>query len=307
MGLLDEVDLWFPKAKEQSRSGEISQIHSDIEAGKSSNSQAKITHATSSTSVLVPGSKIGETSRHYATVASSRRKLKSKAEQEQVDQPADSDDDVPLKLLQASPPRRSTKGKERANSFLTEALEEAHRKKRKKTLDMSQMHLEELQDEARRWGFRSTSSRPALEDILRSVWNSMNQSMTEPQSEPSANAPSEPQTPITGSESGSDAGTGSDLNSQEATPTDLPESSLALNIQSAIQNEKQLYRRILLYEPIPFEEVWSLLLRKDSFTDINSTEKQKSKGKLQGEVRAWLDLQGIVWYEGDVSGPRSRH
>lgn len=150
-------------------------------------------------------------------------------------------------------------------------------------------------------------------------------------------------------------------------------------LRRAITEDEQLYQRILLMEPIPFEEVWSLVQRdlaaslgasagrtpldlvfaaeevrgeeeksasasddsdvplalgaakrKGEVAASKSPKKKKKpsrrkesrkrkplvsrdssmqgiKGRLTEEVKAWLDLRGITWYEGDLVGPRTRH
>jgi hypothetical protein len=145
-------------------------------------------------------------------------------------------------------------------------------------------------------------------------------------------------------------------------------------LRRSITEDAQLYQRILLMEPIPFEEVWSLVQRdlaaslgagagkaplefilagdgaehdgasasddsdiplalgsaKRKSAASNSPTKKKTsrrkgsrkkkkplvsrdssmqgiKGRLTEEVKAWLDLRGITWYEGDLVGPRTRH
>lgn len=77
--------------------------------------------------------------------------------------------------------------------------------------------------------------------------------------------------------------------------------TFAETLQTTLTSDAQLYDRILLYEPIPFEEVWSVLKRKHP-TVFSAT----SRGNAQVQVKAWLDLQGIVWYEGDFGGGGSR-
>lgn len=90
---------------------------------------------------------------------------------------------------------------------------------------------------------------------------------------------------------------------QQQIPAAPIQSALAKAVHNAITADAQLYHRILLLEPIPFEEVWSTLLR-CSDAEIFKT---KARGVVQAQVKAWLDLQGIVWYEGDVTGTRARH
>ena len=82
--------------------------------------------------------------------------------------------------------------------------------------------------------------------------------------------------------------------------------SLSSLLISSIRSESQFYYRILLMEPIPFEEVWSLVLR-DVLPLVDPGGKRGITGRLRLEVREWLDLRGICFYEGEPAAPRARH
>lgn len=80
----------------------------------------------------------------------------------------------------------------------------------------------------------------------------------------------------------------------EASPANVP-ASLSSSLVRAVQGDKQLYRRILLLEPVSFDEVHS--------TATRAGVKVKSKDVL----RDWLDKQGICFYVGELTGQRSRY
>lgn len=60
----------------------------------------------------------------------------------------------------------------------------------------------------------------------------------------------------------------------------------------AICQDQQLYRRILLLEPIPLDEFIGLAKRHKITT--------RSAAKDRAAMRTWLDTQGICFYEGDL-------
>lgn len=152
--------------------------------------------------------------------------------------------------------------------------------------DWSTFTLKDLQEEARFWGHPASASRAKLEQTLGQLWEAM-QHVERSASDAAFPSPSR---------SASSASS-----SPDSTPFEPPRPTLACTLQSVVQNDHQLYDRILLYEPVPFEEVWSSLLQTDS-----DVLKATARGTLQSQVKAWLDLQGIVWYEGEIGGNRSR-
>lgn len=94
----------------------------------------------------------------------------------------------------------------------------------------------------------------------------------------------------------------SDAESIEATDT---QESLALDLYwseandldealcNAIYQDKQLYRRILLLEPIPLDEMVGLGKRLNLLPG--------STAKARARMRTWLDTQGICFYEADLN------
>lgn len=82
---------------------------------------------------------------------------------------------------------------------------------------------------------------------------------------------------------------------EEATSTSLLTHSVASHLQQSILKDKQLYRRILMFEPVALDEVMSVARRNGV----------KVKDRIQ--VRSWLDEHGITNYSEELTGKRSRH
>lgn len=80
-----------------------------------------------------------------------------------------------------------------------------------------------------------------------------------------------------------------------SSPTDIAP-SLSKQLYEAITSDKALYHRILLFEPISFDEV-SSTAKRAGVTGLKSKE----------VLRNWLDMQGICFYSAELTGPRHRH
>lgn len=78
-------------------------------------------------------------------------------------------------------------------------------------------------------------------------------------------------------------------------PTDIAP-SLSKQLYKAITSDKALYHRILLFEPVSFDEV-SSTAKRAGVTGLKSKE----------VLRNWLDMQGICFYSAELTGPRHRH
>ncbi|PWN17754.1 hypothetical protein BCV69DRAFT_301778 [Microstroma glucosiphilum] len=257
---------------------------------------------------------------------------------------------------------------------------------------------EELQEEVRVWGFRSSNDRTALMATLRRVWDALLERRSSAVLESTSDASEEEDLIISlaqqqeAAEDGmhillspSSSVTSDPSQDEELGSLPLPGQPVLLTphhsaiLRRSITQDEQLYQRILLMEPIPFEEIWSLVQRdlaaflgagagrtpldfvlaeaeaeeetveemsgsasddsdvplalgaakRKSAASRSPTKKQKKarrkdsrkrkplvsrdssmqgiKGRLTEEVKAWLDLRGITWYEGDLVGPRTRH
>jgi hypothetical protein len=83
--------------------------------------------------------------------------------------------------------------------------------------------------------------------------------------------------------------------SSTTSPTEIAP-SLSTQLYKAITSDKALYHRILLFEPVSFDEV-------------SSTAKRAGVTGLKNKeiLRNWLDMQGICFYSAELSGPRHRH
>lgn len=71
---------------------------------------------------------------------------------------------------------------------------------------------------------------------------------------------------------------------------------ISQQLHDAIMSDEDLYRRILLFEPIPLEEV-SALAKKAGVQGLRSKE----------ILRNWLDVQCICFYSGELTGQRYRY
>lgn len=71
--------------------------------------------------------------------------------------------------------------------------------------------------------------------------------------------------------------------------------SVSSHLQQSILKDAQLYKRILMFEPIALDEIMSVA-RKNGV---------KVKDRIQ--VRSWLDQHGITNYGEELTGKRSRH
>ncbi|PWN44617.1 hypothetical protein IE81DRAFT_12590 [Ceraceosorus guamensis] len=89
-------------------------------------------------------------------------------------------------------------------------------------------------------------------------------------------------------------GEDSDEGEPENAPVDVS-ASLSAQLVQAVRADAQLYRRILLLEPISFDEVASVAL------------KAHIRLKNKDVLRDWLDMQGICFYTGELTGTRSRY
>ncbi|CEH14341.1 Structure-specific endonuclease subunit Slx4 [Ceraceosorus bombacis] len=89
-------------------------------------------------------------------------------------------------------------------------------------------------------------------------------------------------------------GEDSDEGEPESAPVDVS-ASLSAQLVQAVRADAQLYRRILLLEPISFDEVASVAL------------KAHIRLKNKDVLRDWLDMQGICFYTGELTGTRSRY
>lgn len=153
----------------------------------------------------------------------------------------------------------------------------------------SQWSLDDLQSEAKRWGFRSSLQRPDLMQKLDSVWTALldlRQTVApgplrdDQRSRVASQAYPSPEK--------SDVSVADDTADQS---TNIASSRRLLEL---LQGDAQLHQRILLMEPIPFEEVWSLVQRARIYED---GPMQRRPRKIQEEVKTWLDLRGVVWYD----------
>lgn len=87
--------------------------------------------------------------------------------------------------------------------------------------------------------------------------------------------------------------------SNAATTTSSPNDiapSLSNQLYKAITSNKALYHRILLFEPVSFDEV-------------SSTAKRAGVVGLKSKetLRNWLDMQGICFYSAELTGQRQRY
>lgn len=60
----------------------------------------------------------------------------------------------------------------------------------------------------------------------------------------------------------------------------------------ALYQDKQLYLRIILLEPIPLDEILGVARRANVLTGVAQRDRAM--------MRSWLDTQGICFYEGDL-------
>lgn len=81
---------------------------------------------------------------------------------------------------------------------------------------------------------------------------------------------------------------------EEMSTSTLP-FSVSSHLQKSILKDEQLYKRILLFEPIALDEIMSV------------ARKNQVKVKDRIQVRSWLDEMGITNYSEDLSGSRRRH
>lgn len=81
----------------------------------------------------------------------------------------------------------------------------------------------------------------------------------------------------------------------EPSPINVPQ-TLSQQLHRAITSDADLYKRILLFEPISFDE-------------ISSTAKRAGVKGLRSKeaLRTWLDRQGICHYSGELTGQRVRY
>lgn len=80
-----------------------------------------------------------------------------------------------------------------------------------------------------------------------------------------------------------------------SSPNDI-EVSLSNQLYKAITMDKALYHRILLFEPVSFDEV-SSTAKRAGVTGLRSKE----------VLRNWLDMQGICFYSAELTGQRQRY
>jgi hypothetical protein len=80
-----------------------------------------------------------------------------------------------------------------------------------------------------------------------------------------------------------------------SSPSDIAP-SLSNQLYQAITSDKSLYNRILLFEPVSFDEV-------------SSTAKRAGVIGLRSKevLRNWLDMQGICFYSAELTGQRQRY
>lgn len=81
---------------------------------------------------------------------------------------------------------------------------------------------------------------------------------------------------------------------EEAAPSAVP-AALDASLRRAVMADAQLYRRILLYEPISFDEMSSV------------AQRAGIKVRNRNELRSWLDAQSICFHSAELTGARSRH
>ena len=72
--------------------------------------------------------------------------------------------------------------------------------------------------------------------------------------------------------------------------------SLSSQLHAAITADKALYHRILLFEPVSFDEI-SSTAKRAGVTGLKSKE----------TLRSWLDKQGICFYSAELTGQRQRY
>ncbi|PWN24657.1 hypothetical protein BDZ90DRAFT_234923 [Jaminaea rosea] len=196
------------------------------------------------------------------------------------------------KRIDPSPPARSDENDDDAagpaGSFIAQLISS----KRAEEPDWSSYSLARLREEVKRWGYRSsTSDREELHEKAHSIWLALKPDTLAP-ARSRASPPRAPPPP----ESLSRTGTGK---SPLLSPT------LQTHLLTSIHSDSQLHRRILLMEPVPFEEVWSIAQRHGLVDLLHEHEKKRGwANKLKEEVKVWLDQRGVVWYQGELSGWR---
>lgn len=102
------------------------------------------------------------------------------------------------------------------------------------------------------------------------------------------------------SEASSDAEVHSDIEAEEAPRTDASAAeifdkhanTLDVPMNEAIMSNVQLYRRILLFEPVSLDEFMSLAARAGCTTGSSARDRSR--------ISTWLDTQGICFYEGEL-------
>ena len=92
----------------------------------------------------------------------------------------------------------------------------------------------------------------------------------------------------------------SDIEAEEAPRTDASAAeifdkhanTLDVPMNEAIMSNVQLYRRILLFEPVSLDEFMSLAARAGCTTGSSARDRSR--------ISTWLDTQGICFYEGEL-------
>lgn len=190
--------------------------------------------------------------------------------------------------------------------------------------DFEDWSVSQMQVEARAWGFRSSTDKSDLASKLQYVWSFLCSNFRETRSlaalRMQANDGVAVQLPYP-----------SDNNREQSASPQSEQPWLHAALARAVRTDLQLYRRILLMEPIAFEEIMSLAQQHALFDETKSPRQStfsapvgieaaslgigrsdrkklagsKSRGKQQEEIKRWLDLSGIVWYSAtDVRSSR---
>lgn len=206
------------------------------------------------------------------------------------------------RIIRASPSRQqpaSTSARSSSVSLISKAIDSG----RKDEPDWSRISLDDLKEEVKRWGYRASAHREDLEEKAHAVWSALREEQHEEEDDDAsssapakAKSPPRPRSPP----------------SATAPPAPgryvfLDDDDGAARLLRGIQDDDQLHRRILLMEPIPFEEVWSVAQRCGLTEDEAVKARRGGANKLREDVRTWLDMRGIVWYQGDVGASRPRH
>ncbi|PWN37335.1 uncharacterized protein FA14DRAFT_159433 [Meira miltonrushii] len=180
---------------------------------------------------------------------------------------------------------------------------------------MANMSIDELREQINKYGLRLSKSRKVMIEQLQSVYRAIRQ----------AKAVKDTQVGDTSSLFSSDRDeSGEDNDDDEEEESDdeplarqattkkaaalgnIPKGNgafeanvpavISQQLHDALMSDENLYRRILLFEPVPFEEV-SALAKKAGVQGLRSKE----------ILRNWLDVQCICFYSGELTGQRHRY